>query len=151
MSGIILSSCNKDTDLQPRPDDIKVNQTQTHESQDVDVLSQGAQKKSPAIWADCEAFATIATPANFSPNAGNFDELYTGANFMNGMGAVSESKPGDQDYNGGRWHVNTLKPDVNPDKYNNVCSVDGIDPADFMSTDTYFECPLRPVRGNSAG
>ena len=106
-------------------------------------------KKSPAIWADCEAFATLGTNTSFSPTAGNFDELYNGANFLDGLGAVSESKPGDPDYNGGRWHVNTLKAGVDPDKYNNVCSVDDIDLDDFESTSTYFECPLRPIRGNS--
>lgn len=106
-------------------------------------------KKSLAIWADCEGFATIGTPSSFKPTAGNFDELYNGANFKDGLGAVSESKPGDQDFNGGRWHVNTLKAGVDPDKYINVCSVEEIDPNDFESTSTYFECPLLPARGKA--
>ena len=104
-----------------------------------------SKKFSAAIWVDCEAFGTLGTNSSFKPTAGNFDELYNGANFKDGLGAVSESKQGDRDFNGGRWHVNTLKEGVDPDKYMDVCSVDGIDPNDFESTDTYFECPLIPL------
>lgn len=101
------------------------------------------------IWADCELFGTVGTPTSFKPSSGNFDELYNGANFKGGVGAISESKPGDRDYNGGRWHVNALKKDVNPNKYNDVCNVDYLDKNDFESTETYFECPLLPRRGNN--
>ena len=103
------------------------------------------------IWADGELFRTNGTPATFSPDHGNFDELYnTGGNgtFADGVGAISEAKPGDSDYNGGRWHVNLLNEDVDPDKYADATSVDDLDLDDFHSTDTYFECPLRPQRGN---
>lgn len=130
----VLSSCSEQNDIVP-------NDTQQPNAQ---------LKKSPAIWGDCEAFATNGTKSSFKPTAGKFDELYNGANFKDGLGAVSESKPGDKDYNGGRWHVNTLKSGVDPDKYNDVCSVDdpNFDPNDFESTSTYFECPMRPIRGN---
>ena len=57
------------------------------------------------IWADGELFGTVGTPAHFKPGSGPFDNLYTGTSFQDGVGAISESKPGDQDYNGGRWHV----------------------------------------------
>jgi hypothetical protein len=106
-------------------------------------------KKSPALWADCEAFATLDTKTSFKPTAGNFDELYTGITFKDGLGAISESKPGDRDYNGGRWHVNMIKANVSPDKYLNACNVEDLDLNDFMSTTVYFECPMRPIRGNS--
>jgi hypothetical protein len=98
------------------------------------------------IWADGQLFGTIGTPANFKPGAGPFDELYTGATFLNGIGAISESKPGDQDFNGGRWHVNALKDDVDPGKYAGASSVEELDLGDFEATDTYFECPLLPRR-----
>ena len=104
------------------------------------------------IWADGELFGTVGTPANFSPDAGNFDELYnTGGNgtFADGVAAISESQPGDQDYNGGRWHVNLLNEDVDPEKYADATSVEDLDLSDFHSTDTYFECPLLPRRGNN--
>jgi hypothetical protein len=99
------------------------------------------------IWADGELYRTNATPATFRPGQGNFDELYnTGGNgtFADGVEAISEAAPGDQDYNGGRWHVNLLKDDVDPMKYADATSVEDLDLDDFVSTDTYFECPLRP-------
>jgi hypothetical protein len=102
----------------------------------------------PYIWADCELFKSVATPATFGPDQGPFDELYGGGNgFKDGHPAISESKLGDQDYNGGRWHLNVLKADVDPDKYSDACSVDDLDLNDFESTDNYLECPLQPKRG----
>ena len=102
----------------------------------------------PHIWADCELFVSVATPATFDPANGAFDELYAGGSgFKDGVPLISESKPGDQDYSGGRWHLNVLKESVPPDKYSNACSVEDLDLNDFDSTDSYFECPLLPRRG----
>lgn len=102
----------------------------------------------PQSWADCEQFAGVVTNATFDPANGNFDELYSGTSgFADGVGIMSESKPGDQDYNGGRWHLNLLKEGVDPDKYSEACSVEDLDLNDFESTANYFECPLLPRRG----
>ena len=102
----------------------------------------------PQTWFDCELFDGVVTPATFVPGPDNFDELYTGgAGFILGVPLISESRPGDQDYNGGRWHLNVLRPDVDPFKYGNACSVEDLDLGDFISTDQYFECPLLPRRG----
>jgi hypothetical protein len=98
------------------------------------------------IWADGALFGTIGTPATFKPGAGPFDELYVSNGFLDGIGAISEAKPGDQDYNGGRWHVNALKGTVDPAKYAGASSVEELDTADFEPTETYFECPLLPRR-----
>jgi len=125
------------------------NETDSIAAQDNDAYNLLTMKKSPAIWSDCQVFATNGTNSNFKPTAGNFDELYNGANFKDGVGAISESKPGDRDFNGGRWHVNTLKEGVDPDKYPNACTVEDLDLNDFMSTSTYFECPMRPIKGMS--
>lgn len=102
------------------------------------------------VWADCELFNSIVTPATFKDNAGNFDQLYAAGNttFKDGIGLISEAKPGDQDYNGGRWHLNVLKENVDPNKYSEACSAEDLDVNDFESTDQYFECPLLPRRGN---
>ena len=106
----------------------------------------------PQTWVDGERFKGVVTPATFDPARGNFDELYNcgaggGAGFKDGVPLVSESKPGDKDYNGGRWHLN-LPNDVAvcAAKYGNATSVEDLDLADFHSTDTYFECPLLPSR-----
>ncbi len=101
------------------------------------------------IWADDILFNTVGTPANFNPSSGKFDELYNvglvGGAFKDGIGAISESKPGDQDYNGGRWHVNVLKANVDPFKYDDASSVDDLTLSDFESASVYFECPLIPM------
>ena len=69
------------------------------------VLQSGlAQAASPLpqefVWAGNEKFATIVTPATFSPESKAFDELYTlgaAGTFAGGVPLISESKPGDQD------------------------------------------------------
>ena len=102
----------------------------------------------PTIWADGELFGSVVTPNQFKPTAGNFDQLYMGGNgFLNGVPLISEAKPGDQDYNGGRWHVNVLKAGVDPDKYADADHVDDLNMDDFDAMPDYFECPLNPVRG----
>ncbi|PHN08260.1 hypothetical protein [Flavilitoribacter nigricans] len=148
---LVFTACTKESAFSAT-DDLEIDQRIAPLAQSIPVdpvLGSSAAKasKSLAIWSDCEGFATIGTPTSFKPSSGNFDELYTGANFAGGLGAISESKPGDQDFNGGRWHVNTLKAGVDPDKYLEACSVEDIDTEDFVSTTTYFECPLLPVRG----
>jgi hypothetical protein len=136
LTGYFMVTCSNDSEIMEH-DNVK--------AETENLLS----KKSPALWADCVVFATIDTKTRFKPTAGNFDELYTGITFKDGLGAISESKPGDKDYNGGRWHVNRIKANVSPDKYLNACSVEELDLDDFMSTPVYFECPMRPIRGNS--
>lgn len=101
----------------------------------------------PTLWADCEMYEAVVAPNEFGPDQGPFDELYTGGNgFMAGVPLISETKPGDRDYNGGRWHVNTLKAGVDPNKYSNACTVEDLDLNDFESTDNYFGCPMIPKR-----
>ncbi len=99
-----------------------------------------------SIWADCQLYGSIVTPATFDPESDPFDELYAAdyTTFKDGIGLISESKPGDQDYNGGRWHLNVLKQGVDPNKYLNACSAEDLDLSDFESTSNYFECPLLP-------
>ena len=100
----------------------------------------------PETWVDGERFGGVVTPATFDPANGNFDELYMctdGSTFKDGVPLISESGPGDQDYNGGRWHLNVS---VNCDA--TADSVEDLDLSAFTSTSTYFECPLLPRRGN---
>ncbi len=107
-----------------------------------------AKRPQPTIWADCKKYTGIVVPATFKPESDPFDELYTmpGATFKDGIPLISDSKPGDQDYNGGRWHLNVLKAGVDPAKYANACYEEDLDPNDFDSTDTYFGCPLTRLK-----
>jgi len=103
------------------------------------------KRPQPLIWVDCTLYSGIVVPATFEHGNGNFDELYAmDGTFLDGAPLISDSKPGDRDYNGGRWHLNVLNEDVDPSKYEYFCS-DNFDPGDFDSTDDYFECPLRPI------
>jgi|SRR5438093_8290333 len=110
-------------------------------------FAQGPNPR-PISWADCEMFDGVVTPTSL-PIQGPFDELYMmpGFSFRDGVPLISESKPGDLDYNGGRWHLNVLKPGVNPAKYADACSVEDLDLTDFQATNGYFVCPLLPRRG----
>lgn len=105
----------------------------------------------PTTWVDCILFGGVVTNATFSPESGNFDELYMmpGFGFKDGTPLISESKPGDQDYNGGRWHLNLIKDGVNPAIYSSACSKEDLDLDDFISTEKYFECPLLPRKANN--
>ena len=100
------------------------------------------------VWSDGMLYESVVTPAVFDGDKGNYDRLYA-ATFYDGIGLISESKPGDQDYNGGRWDLHLLKDGVAPDKYNMATSDQDLNLDDFESVGTYFECPLLPRRGNN--
>jgi hypothetical protein len=100
------------------------------------------------VWADCELYETFGTPAEFDGVHGPYDRIFVGTMFRDGVGAISETKQGDRDFNGGRWSVYTLKAGVAMDKYADACSVEDLDMNDFEEAGVYFECPLLPLRGH---
>ncbi len=111
-------------------------------------LSKGLPQ--PPIWADGILYSGIVAKAKFKPESDPFDELYVMPDgdgnfpFKGGVPLISDSKPGDQDYNGGRWHLNVLKEGVDPAKYSGASSDTELDSDDFNYTNMYFSCPLRP-------
>ena len=110
-------------------------------------VASGQALPRPDSWADGELFAGVVTPATFSPSSGNFDELYMcPGGFKDGVSLISESKPGDSDYNGGRWHLNV---GTSCGAYETADSVEDLDLGDFAPTSMYFECPLLPRRGSN--
>lgn len=111
------------------------------------IAEAGGPPERATVWVDGELFGTVVTPAVFEQANGPFDELYAcglSDGFKDGVPLISESKPGDQDYNGGRWHLNVYNGVDCPD----VDNVEDLNPADFEPMDVYFECPLLPMRGN---
>jgi hypothetical protein len=109
-------------------------------------MSAGANANPrPVVWADCVKYNAVVAP-NQLPMKGNFDQLYMMPDFAfaDGIPLISESKPGDRDYNGGRWHVNVLKEGVDPSKYAGACSEEDLDLGDFEGTGVLFSCPLLP-------
>jgi hypothetical protein len=148
----ILGCANEEISLPEKTEAIGVNEVSSAASASKisSAISSLKTLPRPTTWVDCELFAGVVTPATFKPEHGKFDELYAGGNgFKDGSPLISESKPGDQDYNGGRWHMNVLKASVESGKYQNACSVEDLDLADFEPTDQYFECPLLPKRGGN--
>ena len=68
-----------------------------------------AQPPGDAFYVDGMVYRTIETPTNGRlPNKGPFDGLYV-INGLDNQMPVAESKPGDHDYNGGRWEVTVLE------------------------------------------
>jgi hypothetical protein len=59
-----------------------------------------------AFWVDGMTYRTVVTPAQL-PNKGPKDGLYI-IEGLGGQNPVAEAKPGDRDYNGGRWQVYVL-------------------------------------------
>ena len=111
------------------------------------IEAQGAVGRTQ-VWADCDLYDSVVAPTTFSPTTDPFDKLFSAA-FMSGIGLISESSPGDTDYNGGRWQRFVLKIGVDVNKYQNACSVDQLDLNDFEPVGHYFECPLLPRNGEN--
>jgi hypothetical protein len=110
----------------------------------------------PAIYVDGTLYRTVGTPTDFSATgapAASFDHIYP---LGNGLKSVADAKPGDQDFNGGRWMVFP------------VTWTSGVTPWQIMSDDELlqaerdgyltiaaspakvFECPVIPVGGAPA-
>jgi len=117
-----------------------------------------------AIWAHNDLYDTVITDTAFHlPPVQTTDTLY---NFsMSGLGgqrAVSESAPGDRNFNGGRWAVKLAiftelgksvhDPDgdgiVNFELTNAEAVLDhlALGHLEIIDTAIYFECPLLPSR-----
>jgi len=77
----------------------------------------------PAFYVDGDLYRTVGTPTDlFGTGApeSTYDIIYAlGGDLMN----VAESKPGDRDYNGGRWLVLP------------ITWADGVEPIQFMNDD----------------
>ena len=124
------------------------------------VFAAPSIRVSGALWANDELFDTVLTDTSFHlPPVHSTDVLY---NFMiSGLGgqrSVSDSGPGDRDFNGGRWSVKVVvfteagieahDPDgdgiVNFELTNadDVIAHQTLGHLDIMDTSIYFECPL---------
>jgi hypothetical protein len=108
-------------------------------------LAKGAGPPGGTIWADDISFRTVATPTNLPhPDGAPFDVIYTFPNTT--LASVSESKPGDQDFNGGRWHVYAVEfLTIFPTQFTNdqdILTAASLGQVSITPTDVYFECPL---------
>ncbi len=92
-----------------------------------------------SVYAHDTLYGSVVAP-NSLPAKGNFDELYVFPG-PGGFTIVSDAAPGDQNYNGGRWHVNMVMGAA--EQFTNAEDVlaSGLT---IVSTETYFSCPLLP-------
>ena len=123
-----------------------------------------AKAISNAIWCDGELFGVTVPPQDV-PAEGPFDVIYLFAGSgLDGQRSISETKPGDTDYNGGRWEVTPvtftadglLEFDQNDD---GVIDYELTSDAEIAAAVSggyltigdpvrYFLCPLHPQHGN---
>jgi hypothetical protein len=71
----------------------------------VSAVAAAAGPPSLAFYIDGERYRTVATPTDLSATGApehSFDHIYA---LGNGLINVAEAKPGDPDFNGGRWLV----------------------------------------------
>lgn len=113
---------------------------------------------SPAFYVDGELYRTIGTPTDLVGTGApddSFDVIYA----IEGATNVAEAKPGDRDYNGGRWQVHGV---TIADLQATIAAVDSnasgtLDTAEEVEAATElgyavdagvvrsFECPVIPL------
>jgi hypothetical protein len=103
-----------------------------------------------SFYVDDVRYRTVGTPTDFS-NTGapsfTYDRIYA---LGNGLINVAEAKPGDQDYNGGRWMVLpiTWSAGVTPVQLTSSEEVEAWADAGYLSIATtpakQFLCPVIP-------
>jgi hypothetical protein len=111
--------------------------------------STGALAKGPpsiGFYVDGEQYRTIFTPTDLSGTgapAHTFDLIY---GLGDGLLPVAESKPGDRDYNGGRWMVLPVTWNVAPSQLTSAEEVLAAAGAGDLSIGTtpvaQFVCPV---------
>jgi hypothetical protein len=72
-----------------------------------------------AFYVDDVRYRTVGTPTDFTDTgapASSFDKIYS---LGNGLINVAEAKPGDTDFNGGRWAVYAITWHITPVQYTN--------------------------------
>jgi len=98
------------------------------------------------IYAHDVAYRTVATPRDLPPH-GKFDTIYV---LGEGLAPVSESAPGDRDYNGGRWEVRPVEfLTIAPRQFTNAEDIRAAaDRGEVQIGDVVrrFECPLIRAR-----
>lgn len=114
-------------------------------------LAQAGGPPRIGFYVDGDQYRTVGTPTDFTRTgapAHTYDAIYAlGGGLLN----VAEAKPGDRDYNGGRWQVFGVEWHTTPYQLTSaedVWSAEGRGEltvaGDPMAS---FECPVIPVGG----
>lgn len=108
----------------------------------------------PAIYADGRAWGTKGLGSLPPPNGSNgqsFDMLFAFTNGVSGQLAVSEAGPGNPNYNGGRWNLQSAAwvegaQPVLITSYDQLMMYVDAGLIEVASANTFFLCPLLPVK-----
>lgn len=105
------------------------------------------------FYVDGELYRTVGTPTDFSGTgapAHSFDRIYV---LGDGLMSVAEAKPGDRDYNGGRWIVLpvTWAAGATPAQLTSAEQVEAYAAAGMLTIASspvkLFACPVIPLGG----
>ncbi len=110
----------------------------------------------PAVgfYVDDALYRTVGTPTDFSGTgapAASFDRIYA---LGDGLRNVAEAKPGDRDFNGGRWMVLpvTWAAGVTPVQLTSAEQVSAYAAAGMLTIASspvkLFECPVIRIQGH---
>lgn len=106
-----------------------------------------------AFYVDGVRYRTVGTPTDFSDTGApvsSYDRIFI---LGNGLVNVAEAKPGDADFNGGRWMVLpvTWAAGITPVQLTSAEAVEAYEAAGMLTVATtpvkLFECPVIPVGG----
>ena len=107
-----------------------------------------------AFYIDDVRYRTVGTPTDFfgtgAPES-TYDRIFNLGTGIN----VGEAKPGDRDFNGGRWLVYTVTWHTTPVQYTNVEQIYAAEDAGLLTINPdpvkAFFCNVAPVPGSPAG
>ena len=106
-----------------------------------------------AFYVDDVRYRTVGTPTDFfGPGApiDTYDRIFNLGTGIN----VGDAKPGDRDFNGGRWLVYTVTWNVAPVQYTNVEDIYAADARGDLTINwtpvKAFFCNVAPVPGSNA-
>ena len=94
------------------------------------MLAGGPPK--PGFYIDGSLYATVGTPTDFTSTgapASTYDKIYA---LGSGLRNVAEAKPGDQDFNGGRWAVYPVTWNTTPVQLTSAEQVEAYDAAGWL-------------------
>lgn len=105
------------------------------------------------FYVDGERYRTIGTPTDFSGTgapAHSFDRIYA---LGGALANVAEAKPGDRDFNGGRWMVLPVTWHTAPVQLTSAEQVEASADAGLLTIGStpirMFQCPVIKVPGAS--
>lgn len=112
-------------------------------------LAQAGGPPHVGFYVDGDQYRTVGTPTDFADSgapAHTYDAIYA---LGGGLLGVAEAKPGDRDFNGGRWQVFGVEWHVSPYQ---LTSAEDVRAAHDLGELTIagepmrsFECPVIPV------